>query len=149
MIILTKLFSDVKEPLLNIYCAIKERVYVREFFTYKVTLKNPHASILSLVATFNVNSTDGFMFAGHRQVNVTILSHSQFDLTFNLYPLKSNFQRLPELKLEFVNSQDDGVATKENLIESSLKPEISQKQVELNELLKRWLPKAVFIHVGL
>lgn len=149
MIILTKLFSDVKEPLLNIYCAIKERVYVREFFTYKVTLKNPHASILSLVATFNVNSTDGFMFAGHRQVNVTILSHSQFDLTFNLYPLKSNFQRLPELKLEFVNSQDDGVATKENLIESSLKPEISQKQVELNELLKRWLPKAVFIHVSL
>lgn len=88
------------------------------------------------------------MFAGHRQVNVTILSHSQFDLAFNLYPLKSNFQRLPELKLEFVNNQDDSVATKENLIESSLKPEISQKQVELNELLKRWLPKSVFIHVS-
>lgn len=142
------ILADVKEPLLNIYCAIDERVYVREYFTYKVTLKNPHESLLNLLVTFNVNSTDGFMFAGHRQVNVVILSCSQFDLTFNLYPLKSNFQRLPELKLEFINSHDDGVATKENLIESSLKPEISQKQVELNELLKRWLPKSVFIHVS-
>lgn len=135
------------EPLVNVYCAIKERVYVREFFTYKVTLKNPHASILNFVAMFNVNSTDGFMFAGHRQVNVTILSHSEFDLTFNLYPLKSSFQKLPELKLELVNSQDDS-ATRENLIESSLKSEVSQKQVELNELLKRWLPKSVFVHVS-
>lgn len=100
-----------------------------------------------MVATFNVSSTDGFMFAGHRQVNVTILSYSQFDLSYNLYPLKSNFQRLPELKLELVSSQDDGLL-KENIIETSQKPEVTQKQLELNELLKRWLPKSVFIHVS-
>jgi trafficking protein particle complex subunit 11 len=100
-----------------------------------------------MVAWFNVNSTDGFMFAGHRQVNVTLLSFSQIELTFNLYPLKSNFQRLPDLKLELVNTQDDS-ALKENLIETSLKPESSHRQTELNELLKRWLPKSVFVHVS-
>lgn len=110
-------------------------------------MKNPHSAVLNLLATFNVNSSDGFMFAGHRQVNVTILSFSQFDLSFNLYPLKSNFQRLPELKLELVNTQDDAAA-KENVIETTQKPEVSQKQLELNEFLKRWLPKAVFVHVS-
>ncbi|CRL02076.1 CLUMA_CG015189, isoform A [Clunio marinus] len=135
---------DVREPLLNIYCAINNRVFVREFFTYKVTLKNPHASILNLIATFNTNSSDGFMFAGHRQVNVTILSYSQTDLSFNLYPLKPNFQRLPELRLEVMNSQED--STKETLIESTLKTEVNPKQDEVNELLNRWMPKSVFVH---
>lgn len=139
--------TDVKEPLLNIYCTIEERVFVREFFTYSVTLKNPHSEILNMVAWFNINSTDGFMFAGHRQVNVTLLSYSQAELTFNLYPLKSNFQRLPELKLELVNTQDDN-ALKENLIETSQKPEANQRQAELNDLVKRWLPKSVFVHVS-
>lgn len=132
--------------MINIHSAINHRVFVRECFTYRIVLKNPHANILNMIATFNVTGSDGFMFAGHRQVNVTIFSHSQFELTFNLYPLKSNFQRLPELKLELVNSQDD--ALKENVIETSQKPEISQRQLELNELLKRWLPKSVFVHVS-
>lgn len=126
---------------------MQDRVFVREVFTYKVTLKNPHSTILNLLATFNVNGADGFMFAGHRQVNVTILSFSQFDLSFNLYPLKSNNQKLPELKLEIVSNQDDSTL-KENLIESTQNPEASQKQSELNELLKRWLPKSVFVHVS-
>lgn len=112
-----------------------------------MTLKNPHPTILNLIANFNVNAADGFMFAGHRQVNVTILSYSEFELSFNLYPLKSNNQVLPELKLELVNSQDDSTL-KENIIESTQKPEVSQKQAELNELLKRWLPKSVFVHVS-
>lgn len=141
------IFSDVKEPLLNVYSEIQDRVFVREVFTYKVTLKNARPEILNLIATFNVNGADGFMFAGHRQVNVTILSHSEFDLSFNLYPLKSNNQKLPELKLELVNNQDDSVL-KENIIETTQKPEVSQKQAELNELLKRWLPKSVFVHVS-
>lgn len=139
--------ADVKEPLLNVYSTIQDRVFVREFFTYSVTLKNPHATVINMVATFNANSSDGFMFAGHRQVNVTLLPFTQSDLTFNLYPLKSNFQKLPELRLELVNSQDDTL--KENLIETTQKTEISQKQLELNELLKRWLPKSVFVHVSL
>lgn len=138
--------TDVRNPLINVYCSINERVYVREYFTYKITLKNPHPSILSMTATFNVNSSDGFMFAGHRQVNVTILSNSEFDLLYNLYPLKPNFQRLPELKLELITSQDDSL--KENVIETTQKSEISQNQLELNELLKRWLPKSVFVHVS-
>lgn len=136
----------MKDPLINVYCSINERVYVREYFTYKITLKNPHPTVLQMIATFNVNASDGFMFAGHRQVNVTILSNSEFDLLFNLYPLKANFQRLPELKLELFTSQDDSL--KENVIETTQKPEISQNQLELNELLKRWLPKSVFVHVS-
>lgn len=139
--------TDVREPLINVYCAIEQRVFVREFFTYSIKLKNPHAEILNMVAWFNINSADGFMFAGHRQVNVTLLSFSEVELTFNLYPLKSNFQRLPELKLELVNTQDDS-ALKENLIETSQKPEASLRQAELNEHLKRWLPKSVFVHVS-
>ena len=57
---------DVIEPPINIYCYIKQRLYVREVFTLKITLKNPTKNILHLIAT--LNSCDGFMFAGHRQV---------------------------------------------------------------------------------
>lgn len=138
--------TDVRDPLINVYCSIQERVFVREFFTYKITLRNPHPTVLTMIATFNVSASDGFMFAGHRQVNVTILSNSEFDLLFNLYPLKANFQRLPELKLELFTSQDD--PPKESVIETTQKPEVSQNQLELNELLKRWLPKSVFVHVS-
>lgn len=59
--------TDVREPLLNVHSEIQERVFVREVFTYKVTLKNPHSTILNLIASFNVNGADGFMFAGHRK----------------------------------------------------------------------------------
>lgn len=139
--------TGVTEPLLNIYSDIQDRVFVREFFTYKIILKNPHSSLLNMVATFNVNTADGFMFAGHRQVNITILSYSQFELSFNLYPLKANYQRLPELKLELAISSDE-IGTKEQL-EAAQRADINQKQTELNELLSRWLPKSVFVHVSL
>lgn len=57
---------EIIEPPINIYCYIKQRLYVREVFTLKITLKNPTKNILHLIAT--LNSCDGFMFAGHRQV---------------------------------------------------------------------------------
>lgn len=57
---------EIIEPPINIYCYIKQRLYVREVFTLKITLKNPKKNILHLIAT--LNSCDGFMFAGHRQV---------------------------------------------------------------------------------
>lgn len=131
---------DVRQPLLNIYTSPVDRVFVREVFTYKVTLKNPHSSILNLKATFDSNTTDGFMFAGHRQLNISIFSHSTFELTFNLYPLKSDWQKLPELKLDLITHHDDGSPT-------NVDP-ITPKQTELNELLRRWLPKTIFVHVS-
>lgn len=131
---------DVRQPLLNIYTSPVDRVFVREIFTYKVTLKNPHSSILNLKATFDSSCTDGFMFSGHRQLNISIFSHSSFELTFNLYPLKSDWQKLPELKLDLISHQDDGSPT-------NLEP-ITPKQSEINELLRRWLPKAIFVHVS-
>jgi trafficking protein particle complex subunit 11 len=131
---------DIRQPLLNIYTSPVDRVFVREVFTYKITLKNPHSSILNLKATFDSSCTDGFMFSGHRQLNISIFSHSSFELTFNLYPLKSDWQKLPELKLDLISHHDDGSPT-------NVDP-ITSKQSELNELLRRWLPKAIFVHVS-
>lgn len=101
---------------------------------------------MNMVATFNVNTADGFMFAGHRQVNITILSYSQFELSFNLYPLKANHQRLPELKLELINTSEDTGA--KDKIDATQIADMQQKQTQLNELLIRWLPKSVFVHVS-
>lgn len=67
MIYLQK-FSEIIEPALNLYCYIEKRLYVREIFTLKITIKNPTKNILHLQATFN--SADGFMFSGHRQVSL-------------------------------------------------------------------------------
>ena len=70
------------EPPINIYCYIKQRLYVREVFTLKITLKNPTKDILHLIAT--LNSCDGFMFAGHRQVffiYIKLLTRSLLNLS--------------------------------------------------------------------
>ncbi|KAG5674370.1 hypothetical protein PVAND_004344 [Polypedilum vanderplanki] len=138
---------DVVKPLLNIYCTStnNQRVFVREVFTYKILFRNPNDEILHFTAT--IGNSDGFMFSGHKQLTFTIFAHSEFELALNLYPLKSNFQRLPELKLEIKSYSEDIVAIVEkdgNVVESG--SEISRKQTELNELLERWLPKSIFVH---
>uniref|UniRef100_A0A1Q3F724 Trafficking protein particle complex subunit 11 n=1 Tax=Culex tarsalis TaxID=7177 RepID=A0A1Q3F724_CULTA len=156
---------DVIDPPLNIYCYLDEKMYVRVPMTLRVTLKNPTRKILHLQAL--LNSSDSFMFSGHRQLNVTIFAFSSYDLLFNLYPLKAGWQPLPELQLEYVNhhqqqasagaattatpakdgkstpapseTSDQADATGSESLEAQLK-------AELDALVKRWMPKAVFIH---
>ena len=137
------------KPLLNIYCpALEKRVFVKEIFTYKILLKNPHEEILHLNA--NIGNADGFMLSGHKQLTLTIFPHSEYELTYNLYPLKANFQRLPELSLEVKNYFDEEVISvsggEKDAEASPQSTELSKKQIELNELVERWLPKSIFIH---
>ncbi|CAO1400963.1 unnamed protein product [Diamesa tonsa] len=141
---------EIIEPPINIYCYIKQRLYVREVFTLKITLKNPTKNILHLIAT--LKSCEGFMFAGHRQLNITVFSYSKFDLCFNLYPLKSNFQPLPELQLEYNTAyetqSDENILANETRLgtDDSCKSVTNQKQLELNGLIQRWMPKILFVH---
>uniref|UniRef100_A0A182Q4N5 Trafficking protein particle complex subunit 11 n=1 Tax=Anopheles farauti TaxID=69004 RepID=A0A182Q4N5_9DIPT len=94
---------EVIDPPLNLYCYIDQRMYVRLPMTLRITLKNPTRRILHLQAI--LNSSDSFMFAGHRQLNVSIFSYSSYDLLFNLCPMKAGWQPLPELQLEYQNFQ--------------------------------------------
>lgn len=87
-------------------------------------------------------------------MNITVFSHSQFDLCFNLYPLKSNFQPLPELQLEydtaFETQGDENVVANDARLgtDDSNKSVITQKQLDLNSLIQRWMPKILFVHVS-
>jgi trafficking protein particle complex subunit 11 len=119
-----------------------DRAFVREIFTYKLLLKNPRDEILHLTA--NIGNSDGFMLSGHKQLTLTIFSNSEFELTYNLYPLKANFQRLPEIKMEVKNYSEEQAVEKEG--ESVSAGDLAKKQTELNELLERWLPKFIFVH---
>lgn len=140
------LFSDVIKPLINVYCtSANQRVFVREIFTYKILFKNPNDEILHFNAT--IGNAEGFMLSGHKHLTFTIFAHSEFELALNLYPLKANYQRLPELKLEIKTYSEEIVAIVDkdgNVIENG--GEINRKQNELNELLERWLPKSIFVH---
>uniref|UniRef100_A0A182K588 Trafficking protein particle complex subunit 11 n=1 Tax=Anopheles christyi TaxID=43041 RepID=A0A182K588_9DIPT len=94
---------EVIDPPLNLYCYIDQRMYVRLPITLRITLRNPTRRILHLQAI--LNSSDSFMFAGHRQLNVSIFAYSSYDLLFNLCPMKAGWQPLPELQLEYQNFQ--------------------------------------------
>lgn len=64
-------------------------------------------------------------------------------MQFNLYPLKAGWQELPKLHLEYncknFNTQCDT---------ESKHPDDVNQNVELINLVKRWMPKMVFIHVS-
>ncbi|EAA11770.4 AGAP006517-PA [Anopheles gambiae str. PEST] len=100
---------EVIDPPLNLYCYIEQRMYVRLPMTLRITLRNPTRRILHLQAI--LNSSDSFMFAGHRQLNVSIFAYSSYDLLFNLCPLKAGWQPLPELELEYQSFQATPTAT--------------------------------------
>lgn len=140
-------------PLINIYyTSLHQRIFVREIFTYKILLKNPRDEILYMAA--NIGNSDGFMLSGHKQLTFTIFPNDTFELAYNLYPLKANFQRLPEIKMEIRSFNEEQLTTTSTTTttidkEGENNPavsEISKKQTELNELLERWLPKSIFVH---
>lgn len=98
------------------------------------------------------------------QLNVTIFAFSSYDLLFNLYPLKAGWQPLPELHLEYVNHHQlsatvaatakDGKVTpapsetSDQVDQAGNESHEAQLKAELDALVKRWMPKAVFIHVS-
>ncbi|XP_058829687.1 trafficking protein particle complex subunit 11 isoform X2 [Topomyia yanbarensis] len=158
---------EVIDPSLNLYCYLEEKMYVRVPMTLRITLKNPTRKILHLQAV--LNSSDSFMFSGHRQLNVTIFAFSTYDLLFNLYPLKAGWQPLPELQLEYVNygnvsnsqpgvpsgkvspmtlgpSSGDSSNTQPGEAGELADNLEAQRKTELDSLVKRWMPKMVFIH---
>jgi trafficking protein particle complex subunit 11 len=140
-----KMILDVIEPLINIYCTSpKMRVFVREFFTYKIVLKNPRSEILHLIAIMENSSS--FMMSGHKQLSLTIFPNSEFELSYNLYALKSNFQQLPEIRFEIKNYTDDKILDDTTSSEGMANPELNKKQADLNELIERCLPKSIFVH---
>ncbi|XP_058459958.1 trafficking protein particle complex subunit 11 isoform X2 [Malaya genurostris] len=157
---------EVIDPSLNLYCYLEEKMYVRVPMTLRITLKNSTRKILHLQAV--LNSSDSFMFSGHRQLTVTIFAFSTYDLLFILYPLKAGWQPLPELQLEYVShggttlsnqtgTQSGGVVSGHGsgeisitqtgeAIEAANDSFENQLKAELDSLVKRWMPKTVFIH---
>lgn len=75
--------TEVIDPPLNIYCYLEEKMYVRVPMTLRVTLKNPTRRIIQLQAL--LNSSDSFMFSGHRQVNESPDNFTQGTYTIHLY----------------------------------------------------------------
>ncbi|XP_055608810.1 trafficking protein particle complex subunit 11 isoform X2 [Uranotaenia lowii] len=181
---------DVIEPPLNIYCYLEEKMYVRIPMTLRITIRNPTRKIMHLQAL--LNSSDSFMFSGHRQLNVSVFAFSSYDLLYNLYPLKAGWQPLPELQLDYINHSnsstssinasqapgmgpgaggpqapgggtvsvpvvtiDVGNSSTGNSNTHPQQSEVdsaggssyeSQRKAELAALVKRWMPKMVFIH---
>ncbi|XP_053673204.1 trafficking protein particle complex subunit 11 [Anopheles nili] len=154
---------EVIDPPLNLYCYLDQRMYVRAPMTLRITLRNPTRRILHLQAI--LNSSDSFMFAGHRQLNVTIFSYSSYDLLFNLCPLKAGWQPLPELQLEYQNFQTPAAAPaaggKPSAAEAPATATTTtttigndviadglegQRKAELASLVQRWMPKMAFVH---
>jgi len=77
------------------------------------------------------------------KLNISIYPFSSYELPFNLYPLKSGWQQLPELNLEYNNIYNDNNNDNQMIIQSN------DLQNQLNNLINRWMPKRVFIHVSL
>lgn len=120
---------EVEEPLMNIYCAIEDKMFVKIPMTLKIVLNNPTSKVIHLIAA--LSNTDSFMCSGHKQLNISIFSQSEQELIYNLYPLKVGWQNLPDLTLEY-NTQLD--------------PDRDELQQSLlSHLVQRSMPKKVFI----
>lgn len=72
------------------------------------------------------------------QLNISLFARSNYNLQFNLYPLKAWWQQLPEFEIKF-NTTEDIVPEKRS--------EDHLNNLELQKLVERWIPKKVFILV--
>lgn len=73
------------------------------------------------------------------QLNLSIFAGSYYDLSYNLYPLKSGWQTLPKLELKY-NSPED--------ITAQQNEEQLYNNFELQNLVNRWMPKKIYIFVS-
>lgn len=60
---------SIREPPLNIYCTIEEKMFVKMPMAFKVVLKNPINHVLHLIATLSISKSDNFICSGHKQVS--------------------------------------------------------------------------------
>uniref|UniRef100_A0A1B6BYJ1 Trafficking protein particle complex subunit 11 n=1 Tax=Clastoptera arizonana TaxID=38151 RepID=A0A1B6BYJ1_9HEMI len=85
-----------------------------------------HNNTLGLLnVSLNIDPSDAFMFAGHKQIQFRVLPESFQKLEYNLYPLLSGLVALPQIKI-------------------AVTPEtITQQQI--SELIDRVVPSHVYI----
>jgi hypothetical protein len=76
---------------------------VHEPFTLNYRVRNPTARLEELSAS--METAEGFVFAGMRQVVFRVLPMSSYCLRYNLYPLRTGRLRLPRLRLESVRGE--------------------------------------------
>lgn len=77
------------------------------------------------------------LICSHLQLNFSIFANSQYNLAFNLYPLKAGWQALPVFELKY-NTPDDVVTQPNEELFSNF---------ELQTLIDRWMPKKIYIIV--
>lgn len=78
----------------------------------------------------NMEASEAFMFAGYKQLQLSILPESTKILQYNLYPLVSGCVKLPKLTLTVPEGSTEGPAL---------------RQEQLNSLIERALPRHFFI----
>ncbi|RKP05858.1 Gryzun, putative trafficking through golgi-domain-containing protein, partial [Thamnocephalis sphaerospora] len=71
-----------------------------EPFTLTYRVRNPTARLEELSAS--METADGFVFAGMRQVMFRVMPMSCYRLRYNLYPLRTGRLKLPRLRLQCV-----------------------------------------------
>ena len=152
--------SEIVDAILNIYCHLDEKMYVKVPMTLTITVKNSSKRTLHLKCS--LKNADNFMFSGNThvsytsrrkkicvrltirlfalQLNIAIFANSSYSLSYNLYPLKAGWQRLPEFEFKY-NTPTDVIAEQ--------RQEDLLNDIELQNLVNRWMPKKVFILVSM
>ncbi|PSN35312.1 Trafficking protein particle complex subunit 11 [Blattella germanica] len=100
--------------------------WVRTPMAISYHIRNRTTRLLEL--ELNMEASDAFMFAGHKQLQLRILPESVHRLDYNLYPLLSGLVALPRLRLTVSDRSDAPV-----------------RQPQLVEMLDRSLPTHVFV----
>lgn len=73
------------------------------------------------------------------QLNLSIFAGSQYNLSFNLYPLKAGWQSLPAFELKYYTPDDTTTPPNDELYSN----------FELQSLVDRWMPKRIYIIVSI
>lgn len=108
---------------LHLEMSIPAHGWVRTPLPIAYILHNKTQTLLSI--SLNMEPSDAFMFAGHKQVQMQVLPESHRRLEYNLYPLLSGLVALPKLKL-------------------TVSPDIVTQQ-QITEFIDRVLPSHVYI----
>lgn len=79
-----------------------------------------------------MEASDGFMYAGYKQFQISILPDNTKELEYNLYPLIAGSVALPKLVLTVPEDSTEGPAL---------------RQEQINDLIERSLPTHFFVMV--
>lgn len=115
---------------LDISLSLPAYGFVRTPILVKYYLYNRSHQLIQL--DVNMEASDGFMYAGYKQFQTSILPESTKELEYNLYPLIAGSVALPKLVLTVPENNADG-----SLL----------KQEQINQLIERNLPTHFFVMV--